>query len=269
MEIGAGTRALVTGASRGIGRALAEALAARGARVGLLARSVRELEALAAALPGEHVVLACDVGDAGAVRQATETFVTRTGGLDLLVACAGVAHHRPVRSQPLAEVEEMTRVNWLGTVHTVSAGLPYLLDRARGQVVIVSSASSYRSFPWAAAYAATKGAGRLYGEALRHELSGTGVSVTVVNPGEVATGLHDHERGRMPDWWRGGAGARPASALAGAILTAVERDARSLDWPRSVRALSAVQGVSPRVADAMLRRLRGAGAAPRRAQDRS
>ena len=85
MEIGEGTRALVTGASRGIGRALAETLAARGATLGLAARSSGELEALAAALPGAHHVLECDVTDADAVAAAVESFITAAGGLELVV----------------------------------------------------------------------------------------------------------------------------------------------------------------------------------------
>src|SRR4051812_6942270 len=115
MLVQPGTRALVTGASRGIGRALAEALAARGSTVGLAARSTAELDGLAAALPGEHHVLRCDVGDAASVREAVEEFATAAGGLDLVVANAGITHYGPFRDQPLEQAEQMTRVNWLGT----------------------------------------------------------------------------------------------------------------------------------------------------------
>src|SRR3982074_3596385 len=204
MEIGEGTRALVTGASRGIGRALVEAVAACGATVGLAARSTDELEALAATLPGAHHVLECDVTDADAVAATVESFIAAAGGLELVVANAGVATYGPFREMDLAQLDGLkTQWNWLGTVYPVHAALPHLLDRAEGHIVLLSSGAGHRSFPWAAVYGATKAAQRMFGEALRHELSGTGVSLTVVYPGEVATALHDHERDRLPDWHRG------------------------------------------------------------------
>jgi short-subunit dehydrogenase len=264
MRITPGTRALVTGASRGIGRALAEALAARGATVGLAARSAEELEALAAELPGTHHALPCDVGDAAEVRAAVDGFAATAGGLDLLVANAGITHYGPFRDQPLADAEAMTRVNWLGTLYTVHAGLPHLLDAAHGHVVVVSSGAALRSFPWAAIYGATKAAQRMFAEALRHELSGTGVSLTTVYPGETVTHLHDHEKDRMPDWYRGGEDAVQPSALAEKVLAGVEADARAVYHPPVVRLLGAVHGVSPRTSDAVLRKLRGGTAAPRR-----
>jgi short-subunit dehydrogenase len=264
MEIGPGTRAFVTGASRGIGRCLVEHLAQRGVTVGLAARSTGELEALADALPGEHHVLACDVTDRASVQAAVDGFIAASGGLELLVANAGITHYEPVRFQDVERLEEMTAVNWLGTVYTVKAGLDHMLDRGRGHVVVVSSGAGLRSFPGAAGYGATKAAQRMFAEALRHELSGTGVSLTTVYPGEIATSLHDHEQHAMPDWYRGGGGAAPAGALATRIVRAVERDQRSLYFPAIVRLLGVVHGASPRAADALLRRMRGASAAPRR-----
>lgn len=262
MQISPGTRALVTGASSGIGRAVTEALAARGAHVGLVARSLPELEALAEALPGRHSVLPCDVGDASAVQAAVDRFAAEAGGLDLVVANAGLTHYRPVAHQPLAEVEQMTRVNWLGTVYTIHAALPHLLGARRGHIVVISSGAALRSFPSAAAYGATKAAQRGYSTALRHELADTGVSVTTVYPGEIATALHDHERERMPAWYRSDE-AKPATTLATKILAAVERDRREVYYPPLVRLLGIVNGVSPALADRMLHRMRGASAAPR------
>jgi short-subunit dehydrogenase len=157
----------------------------------------------------------------------------------------------------------MTEINWMGTVNTVQAGLPHLLDRARGHIVIVSSGAALRSFPWAAVYGATKAAQRMFGEALRHELSGTGVSLTMVYPGEIATALHDHEKERMPEWYRGGPHAVPADKLARLIVAAVEHDRRGLYYPPLVRMLGALHGLSPRAADRVLRGVRGSTAAPR------
>lgn len=263
MRIGPGTRALVTGASRGIGRAVASALAARGATIGLAARSEGDLRALAARLPGAHHVLPCDVGDRDSVGAAVESFLGAAGGLDLVIANAGVAHYGPFADQPLDHAERMTRINWLGTLYTVSAALPHLLDRAEGHVVVVSSGAGLRSFPFAAVYGATKSAQRGFGEALRHELSGSGVGLTMVYPGEIASSLHDHEKETMPDWYRGGPDAVPAEKLAEALIAAVEADARALHYPRLVRLLGIAHGISPKLGDRVLRILRGGTAAPR------
>jgi short-subunit dehydrogenase len=264
VQIGSGTRAFVTGASRGIGRAVAHALARRGATVGLAARSTSDLEALAAELPGAHEVLTCDVALPKSIASAVEDFVAATGGLDLLVANAGIAHYEPVVEQSLEHIENMTAVNWLGTVHTVQAALPFMLEQRRGHIVVMSSGAGLRGFPGAAAYGATKAAQRAFAEALRHELAGTGVSVTTVFPGEIRTSLHDHERTRMPDWYRGGPDAASPDVLARKILKAVERDSRHLHYRPFVRGMAILHGLSPAAADRVLRRMRGETAAPRR-----
>jgi len=265
MQIRPGTRALVTGASRGIGRAVARALAERGATVGLAARSTGELEALARELPGVHHPLTCDVALPASIATAIEEFAAAAGGLDLLVANAGIAYYEPIVTQSLDKIELMTEVNWLGTVYTVKAALPFLLEAGGGgHIVVMSSGAGLRGFPGAAAYSATKAAQRMFAEALRHELAGTGVSVTSVFPGEVRTSLHDHEGTRMPEWYRGGPRAASPEVLAGRILAAVERDSRRLHYRPLVKGMGILNGVSPAIADRVLRRLRGESAAPRR-----
>ena len=262
MQIGPDTRVLVTGASKGIGKALCEQLAARGATLGLVARSEGPLRELAESLPGEHLVLPCDVGDRAEVEAAITQFADHAGGIDVLIANAGIANYGPFTEVPLELAEEMTRINWLGTLYTVHAGLPLMLDRAEGHVVIVSSGAGLRSFPWAAVYGATKAAQRMFGEALRHELSGSGVGLTMVYPGEITTSLHDHEKDRLPDWYRPGTSV-PAAEMAAAIIKGVESDARGVYHPPVVRLLRIVHGISPKLSDRMLRILRGGTAAPR------
>jgi short-subunit dehydrogenase len=264
VQIGSGTRAFVTGASRGIGRAIAQALAQRGATVGLAARSTSELKALAAELPGSHHALTCDVALPALVATAVEEFIAVSGGLDLVVANAGIAHYEPVAEQALEHVVQMTEVNWLGTVHTVQAALPHLLARGRGHIVVMSSGAGLRSFPGAAAYSATKAAQRMFAEALRHELAGTGVSVTTVYPGEIQTSLHDHEKTQMPAWYHGDTQAATAEELARRVVRAVERDSRDLHYRPFVKGMGLLHGLSPALADRVLRRLRGESAAPRR-----
>jgi short-subunit dehydrogenase len=262
VRIEPGTRAIVTGASRGIGRATAAALAARGARLGLVARGREELERMASELPGEPIVLPADVGERADVDVAVDEFVRQAGGLDLVVANAGIAHYAPFYELPIERAEEMVRINLLGTLYTVKAALPHMLDRASGHVVVVASGASLRTFPWAATYGATKSAQSAFAEALRHELSGTGVSVSTIFPGEIATDLHAHERERMPDWYRG-ADAIPPERVAEAIVNAVDEDRRTAYVPAIVRLLG-INGLAPRLADRLLARLRGATAAPRR-----
>jgi NADP-dependent 3-hydroxy acid dehydrogenase YdfG len=253
------TRAFVTGASRGIGLATCRALAARGARLGMVARGEEELRARAEELGG--VPLVADVADFESISAAADGFAEEAGGIDLLVANAGVLHYAPFAEQPVEDAEAMVRVNVLGTIYTVKAALPHLLDGANGHIVVLSSGAGLRSFPWGAVYGATKGADRLFAEALRHELSGTGVSVTTVYPGEFATSITSHQRDRLPDW-RATDEERPVEPLVDAILAAVEEDRRAVYMPGAVRVLG-LSAVAPRLVDRLLARVRGGSAAPR------
>jgi short-subunit dehydrogenase len=259
MELGSGTRVVVTGASRGIGEFFARAFADRGCTLGLVARSEDGLLAVVDALPGDgHRALPADVADQESISAALERF----GDVDVLVANAGIAHYMAFADLPLERAEQMTRINWLGTIYTVRGALPRMLERGRGHIVVVSSGAALRTFPEAAVYGATKAAQRGFSEALRHELHGTGVSLTTVYPGEIKTHLHDHERDRMPAWYSAGDAASPEE-LAKRVVRAVERDRRAVYYPPIVRLLRIVHGLSPRASDLMLRTLRGKSAAPR------
>jgi len=261
MQIGPETRVILTGATRGIGRATARALAGRGATVGLVARNQQDLAALARELPGS-VVMAADVGDAGGLDAAVQGFISEAGGLDAVIANAGVAHTAPFSELEAERAEEMTRVNFLGTLNLVRSSLDHMLDRGRGHIAIVSSGAALRAFPWTAVYGATKAAQKAFAEALRHELSGSGVSVSTIYPGEVKTSLHAHEREKMPDWWRAG-DAIPPEVVAEAVVSAIAEDRREVHVPQQVRLLG-LNGVAPGLVDRLLAMIRGGSAAPRR-----
>lgn len=232
----------MTGASRGIGAAISDAFETRGCEVGRVSRTG---------------AIRADVADPESIGRALEDF----GELDVLVANAGIAHYLPFAEMPQETIEELTSVNWLGTVYSVRAALPGMLARRRGHIAIVSSGAGLRSFPGAAVYGATKAAQRGFGEALRHELKGSGVGLTMVYPGQIRSALHDHEKQRMPSWYRLERSVDPGP-LAEAVVEAVETGAREVFYPRNVRLLRVFHGLHPALADVMLRRLMGSSAAP-------
>ena len=242
MEVGRDTRVLVTGGSRGIGAAIADAFEARGCTVGRVSRS------------GEP---AGDVSDRESIGRAIDGF----GQVDVLVANAGIAHYLPFTEMPPELIERLTSVNWLGTAYTVQAALPGMLERGRGHIAIVSSGAGIRSFPGAAGYGATKAAQRGFGEALRHELKGTGVGVTMVYPGQIRSSLHEHEKERMPDWYKLDRSV-PPEPLAQAVLEGIEKGKREVFYPPNVRLLRIVHGMWPALADRMLRRIMHPSVAP-------
>ncbi len=260
MKINESTRVLVTGASRGIGRAIAEAFSARGCEQGLIARPSNELDELANSL-ARTTALPTDVCDRDQVRSSISKFIDSAGRIDVIVANAGVAYYAPAQKLSAESTEKMIEVNYLGTVYAVEAVLPAMLHQNSGHIVIVSSAAAHRSFPEAGAYGASKAAQRSYLEALYHDLSGTGVSVTGVYPGKIATTLHDNERATMPTWYGRGPKAHEPEEVAGAIVKAVEKNRRSVFLPRSTRLLAALHGISPPIADRLLRLIMGPTAA--------
>ncbi len=261
MRIGPDIRVVVTGASRGIGRALAHALAHRGARLGLIARSEGELRELCDQLGSEAMPLPADVGDREALEAAVASFLERAGGVDVAIANAGIARYGPFVEQDADDDEEMVRTNVLGTINTARAVLDPMLDRGSGHIVVVSSGAGLRAFPWAAVYGATKAADKGFAEALRHELSGTGVSLTTVFPGEVRTSLHA-EAEQLPDW-RDSHDAIAPELVAEATIEAIESDRREVHIPRQVRLL-ALNDLAPGLVDRLLAAVRGGSAAPRR-----
>ncbi len=265
MRIERGTRAIVTGGSRGIGRALSIELAGRGARLGLVARGKEALDELSSELPespdGPHATAVADVSKWGQTSRAIERLAKRLEGIDLLVVNAGVLHYGPFAEQELAEAESMVQVNVLGTMYTVKAALPHMLGERGGHIVVLSSAAGLRSFPWGAVYGGTKAFDRGFAEALRHELAGSGVSVTTVYPGEFETTILRHQRERLPAW-RSNDEERPVTELVDAIVEGVESDSRAVYAPPAVRVLG-LSGIVPRLVDRLLVRIRGRSAAPR------
>ncbi|MCU1348808.1 MAG: oxidoreductase [Acidobacteria bacterium] len=180
-------RTLITGASSGIGEALARELTRRGHAVALLARRAELLEAIASELPGS-VAIPCDVGDAASVAAAVQQAEQALGGpLDLAVANAGVGAPSHAAKFKIEDAERMVRVNIVGTMNLFAAVIPGMIARRSGRFAGVASLAGYRGLPTSSVYSSTKAAMHSFLESSRIELVPYGVGVTIVNPGFVDT----------------------------------------------------------------------------------
>lgn len=188
-----GRRVLVTGASSGIGAAVARAIADAGGQVALLARRRDALVDLAAELDG--VALPADVTDPAQVAVAVDRAAEELGGLDGVVTAAGLARPGGIRDADPADWRTMFEVNVLGTLHAVRAALPHLTASEHADVVTVSSMSGRRvGSADMAVYAASKSAVHTLSEGLRRELAPDGIRVTVVAPGFVDTPIFEGQQ---------------------------------------------------------------------------
>ncbi|WP_328890715.1 SDR family NAD(P)-dependent oxidoreductase [Streptomyces sp. NBC_00316] len=182
---------LVTGASSGIGQATALALSKTGARIAVGARRTDRLKALAQDAPGEILVLELDVTDQQSVQDAVTATVEHFGALDAVVNNAGIMLSGAILDADTTEWTRMVETNLLGSMYTVHAALPHLLQ-SKGAVVQVSSTSGRISSAASGVYAATKFGITAFAEALRQEVTTQGVRVIVVEPGFVSTELASH-----------------------------------------------------------------------------
>ncbi len=197
----AGRNAVITGASSGIGRALALALGARGCHVGLIARRREAIEEVAAAIRSSGGVAATapgDVADRASLLAAVAALAIENGPADLLVANAGVGVPTTLEPINIEAVEETFRVNVLGVVYAIDAVLPAMLARGSGQIAAISSLAAYRGLPGESAYSASKAAVNVYLEGLRVQLRGRGIDVTTICPGFVTTPMTAPNQFAMP-----------------------------------------------------------------------
>ena len=212
-------RAVITGASSGIGLALARELSRRGWELLLLARRVELIEKL----PRSEAV-ACDVTDADAVKQAVR------GAFDLAIANAGVGIRNHGAKFNLANAEQVLRVNFFGMLYLYDAVIPAMVERRSGRFAGVASVAGLRGLPYAAPYSASKAAMQTFLEASRVELAAHGVGVTIVNPGFVATPMTAKNKFPMPF-------VMTPERAARIIVDGLERGKRVIEFPRRMSLL--------------------------------
>lgn len=192
-------RVFLTGASSGIGRALARHYAQRGAVLGLLARGRDQLEALQRDLPGTHFIYPADVTDAGALAAAAHDFISGAGLPEIIIANAGVsAGTLTEHSEDLPTFARIFAVNVVGMVVTFSPFVAHMREAGRGRLVGIASVGGIRGLPGSGGYNASKAAVITYLESLRVELRGSGVRVVTICPGYVETPMTAVNPYRMP-----------------------------------------------------------------------
>ncbi len=189
----------ITGASSGLGAALAAHYAREGATLGLVARRADALQALAARLPSPSAIYPADVADRGALRAAADDFLGRHGVPDIVIANAGVSVGTlGAEDEDLPVLERVLRTNVVGLAATLAPFVAPMQRRASGILAGVASIAGLRGLPGAGAYSASKAAAITWLESLRVELHGSGVSVVTICPGYIDTPMTRVNRYPMP-----------------------------------------------------------------------
>jgi hypothetical protein len=238
---------LVTGPARGIGAEVARRLAARGARLSLVGLEPAQLAALAAELGPGHVWHEADVTDQDTLARAVAHTRRTLGGIDVVVANAGVASNGTVAVAPIEALVRVIDVNLTGVVRTVHATLPAVVER-RGYFLLVASAAALAGVPGISTYAAAKAGVEQFGNVLRLELAHLGVDVGVAYPSWIDTDLVRDQRRELRSFdamlqrLPGPLGmVTPLAACADALADAVERRARRVYVPRALAPFAALR----------------------------
>jgi NAD(P)-dependent dehydrogenase (short-subunit alcohol dehydrogenase family) len=252
---------LITGAARGIGAHTARLLAGKGHRVSLVGLEPERLAKLAADLGEPHCWFEADVTDSASLHAAVAGTVERFGGIDTVVANAGIANYGTARIADPEVFAKVIDINLTGVFRTMHAALPHLIER-KGYGLIIASLASYSPMPGMAAYTASKAGAEAFGHALRHEMAPYGVRIGTAHPSWIDTDLvrgaqEDMStframRDRLP--WPANS-LTSVEACAAALVRGIEKRARRVHVPRSVALVSAIRSVmvSP-LADIMIAR---------------
>jgi short-subunit dehydrogenase len=244
---------IITGASSGIGAATARAFAAVDANVVLAARDEAKLAVVAGSIAGHALVVPTDISDRAAVERLVAETVAAFGGIDIVINNAGVGLAAPVAEISANDFERALAVDLLGPLALTQAALPHM-RRDGGQLIYVSSVVGLRALPYLGGYAAAKAALDRLTEALRVELRGSGITVTLVRPGATRTGFAQNRLGSGRERRRISARAATPEQVARAILKAAVREPRVAYESLADRLTLAFSLLAPQLTDWMLGR---------------
>lgn len=228
LKIEHGSRVILTGASSGIGAEIAKQLAARGAKIALLARRKDQLESLAKDVRqegGEAWAISCDVAQRESVREAFKEAIEKLGGVDIVILNAGIGKPTPaIAKLDVESFEDIIQINVMGVVYGIEQVLPHMLAAGKGAIVGVSSLAAYRGLPASTAYGASKAAVTNMLEGMRVELAPRGIEVITVSPGFVETPMTAKNKHPMPFMW-------PVERAARTIIMGIEFGKREIVFP--------------------------------------
>ena len=247
--------AVITGASSGIGRAAAIALAGAGMRVVLGARRADRLQEAVDIIRnagGEARWLRADVTRAEEMTQLARDAASAYGRLDLLVANAGVGYFGRLDSTPLSDVRRLIEINLLGTIHGIQAAIPIMRSQGSGHLILVSSIVGKRASPGNSVYAATKFAQVALAESLRLELADAGIRVSVVCPVSTTTEFFEQAGARSPLRFNPTGPIYSAEQVAGVILRVARRPRPEVMVYRPARLMVILNAISPRLVDRIM-----------------
>jgi NAD(P)-dependent dehydrogenase (short-subunit alcohol dehydrogenase family) len=258
----AGRTVLVTGAARGIGAEVARQAAARGARLALVGLEPELLSDVARSLPGTgHTWHQADVTDQSALDAAARSTVDQTGGIDVVVANAGVANLGTINGGDVEALVRTIDVNLIGAVRTVGATIPHVRAR-HGYFLLVSSAAAFTALPGMAAYAASKAGVEQFGNVLRLELAGVGIGVGTAHPIWIDTDMVRDIQLDLPSFrdalrrlpWPLGTTVS-VQRCAQAMVRGIERRRRRVYVPRTIGGVQAMRSMfTSAPVEAVLRR---------------
>ncbi len=247
---------LITGASMGIGEALARAYAAEGARVVLAARSEERLQRLAGELPpGRTLALRADVTEPRQITELVDRALQHFGRVDILVNNAGMGLFSTLADMDREQFERLFALNVFAPVYLTQTVLPQMKSRREGQIVNISSALGHVAMPGMGAYSATKFALRALTNALRVEVKPFGIHVLGVYPGQVRTPFPQNALGDAAGHFREWRGGISAERCARAIVRASRKDKREIVVPSALRAMIGFYRWFPGLADLGMARM--------------
>ena len=251
-----GARVLLTGANGGIGSAIADELAAKGAVLALVGQKIQDTTILAAHLQQRHPeaivhAFGANLLDADACETVVRDAQVLLGDIDILINCAGLMSFRPFDQEQPEVIERIVQLNLIAPMLLVREVLPAMLARRQGQIVNIGSTFGSIGFAWFAAYSASKFGLRGLSEALRRELHGTGVNVTYVAPRAVKTALNSDAVYRMAE--QTGMSMDSPEWVARQAVAAIEKDAKDVYLGFPEKFFARLNALWPRFVDGGLR----------------